>query len=1263
MNRNQLLLATCLLLALQFRATAGTVVAWGTNSSGQLNVPPSVTNAAAIAGGYNHSLALNADGTVAVWGGQPAIPSYLHVTNVTGIAAGGHMSLALRADGTVYQWGSGTLPSPPASLSNVMSVEMNRTYISGASSDGCLALKRDGTVAGWANQYLPINGEMYGANSATMVAAGLNHALALEADGSVMEWSDYFDYGNNWVPAILSNTVVAVAAGVGHSLALTTDGTVVAWGTRYSPYGIGNVPAGLNNVVAIAAGPYHNLALKSDGTVVGWGRNDSGQTNVPAGLSNVVAVNGGYGHSLALVDPTPLAIVRQPQPVTALPRQAVLLSVGVVSQTPVSYQWQFNGTDIPDATNAFYRLAPLVFSELGNYRVVVSNTQAVVTSRTVPVAMAGNTVVSWGENRFANTNVPMQLRATVLAAGGASSLALQCDGTVAVWGWNQYNQTNVPSGLSNVVGIAAGYAHELAVKADGKVTAWGLNNWGQTSVPATLSNVVAVSAGEYHSLALQLDGTVAQWGLLTGGRPLPPAGLNSVIAIASGNTHGLALKCDGTVTTWGSAAAVPSGLSNVVAISGGADFSLALKSDGTVTAWGQNSDGQCTVPSGLGNVVAIAAGYSHAIALTSDGTAVAWGLNYWGQTNIPAGLSNLVSVAAGDFHNVVGIGATDPAIARQPPPLSFLSSRTLLSVGAVSSRPVSYRWQHKGVDVPGATNATLELFGYDLSQTGLYCVVVSNELGCVVSAPARVAISDNRVVAWGSNTSGQTNVPAGLNATAVVGGSAHSLALQLDGSVVGWGDNLYKQINIPSSATNVVQLAAGGIHNLALRADGTLVAWGILVTNQASVPSGFSSIAAGGNRSLAVKGDGAMMTWASPLLTGPTNLPRSNIVAIATSGGHRLAAKSDGTVIAEGANSYGQCTVPAGLSNVAAIAAGGIHSLALKADGNVVAWGDNYYGQCNVPTNLTNAVAIAASSVMSMALKRDGTLAVWGRNDYGQLTLPVGLSNVVSIATGDSHCLAVMDPRDPLVVRQPCSASAFSGNPVLFTAGVRSVQPLAFQWQFNGISIPGATDAWLSLPAVQAADVGAYSVVASNALGLVVSSEATLTVLDRPPFILTQPVDAVISNNPPARLQVVADGSGPLSYLWQKDGAAVAESTAATLTLPTPHRADSGYYSVTVSNMFGTATSTQAKLRVLVPQTITGPFFQSGGGLVLQARDSDGGLLTDADAAFFQLWASTNLSTWELLSTTATVTNGALWLQDYMTTNYPQRFYRLVERP
>ena len=59
------------------------VVAWGDNTYGQTNVPPTLTNAIAVSGGFYHSLALQADGTVVAWGfngdGQTNVPPGLRV--------------------------------------------------------------------------------------------------------------------------------------------------------------------------------------------------------------------------------------------------------------------------------------------------------------------------------------------------------------------------------------------------------------------------------------------------------------------------------------------------------------------------------------------------------------------------------------------------------------------------------------------------------------------------------------------------------------------------------------------------------------------------------------------------------------------------------------------------------------------------------------------------------------------------------------------------------------------------------------------------------------------------------------------------------------------------------------------------------------------------------------------------------------------------------------------------------------------------------
>jgi alpha-tubulin suppressor-like RCC1 family protein len=78
-------------------------------------------------------------------------------------------------------------------------------------------------------------------------------------------------------------------------------------------------------------------------------------------------------------------------------------------------------------------------------------------------------------------------------------------------------------------------------------------------------------------------------------------------------------------------------------------------------------------------------------------------------------------------------------------------------------------------------------------------------------------LSNGTVVAWGDNSFGQTNIPAGLsNVVAIAAGDFHTFALRANGTVVGWGDNTYGQINVPSNLTAVASIASGNYHGLAL---------------------------------------------------------------------------------------------------------------------------------------------------------------------------------------------------------------------------------------------------------------------------------------------------------------------------------------------------------------------------------------------------------------------------------------------------------------
>lgn len=386
-------------------------------------------------------------------------------------------------------------------------------------------------------------------------------------------------------------------------------------------------------------------------------------------VSNSLGVTSSSDTLLAI---SPLFISEDPQSRSTYRGDTITLGVGVNSRKPISYQWLYNGTDLPGATNKSLVLMSAQVSQSGNYSVTVSNAVGGATSRSAVVSVGR--VIAWGDNSFGQTNLPPFLtNVAAVAAGEFHNLVLKGDGSVGAWGANSVigittGQTAVPVGLSNVIAVAGGSRHSLALRADGTVIAWGQDELGRTDVPTSLSNAVAIAAGSSHSLALKADSTVVAWGDNQYHQASVPLGLSTVVAITAGDSHSVALKADGTVAAWGDdgwgESDVPAGLSDVVAISAGFQHTVALKADGTLTVWGATYANQTNVPPGLSNVVAVSAGGHHTLALQSDGRLITFGDTT--SLAVPAAVTNVMAFAAGGAHNLVLVDSIEPVALSSP---------------------------------------------------------------------------------------------------------------------------------------------------------------------------------------------------------------------------------------------------------------------------------------------------------------------------------------------------------------------------------------------------------------------------------------------------------------------------------------------------------------------------------------------------------------------------------------------------------------------
>jgi hypothetical protein len=95
-----------------------------------------------------------------------------------------------------------------------------------------------------------------------------------------------------------------------------------------------------------------------------------------------------------------------------------------------------------------------------------------------------------------------------------------------------------------------------------------------------------------------------------------------------------------------------------------------------------------------------------------------------------------------EMHGTVELPDEPPFLFKQPEPRKVLriGDKTSLSVIAYGTPPLRYQWCQDGVNVPGATNATLFLSNVKMNQEGSYTVVISNAVGSATSASAQLIV-------------------------------------------------------------------------------------------------------------------------------------------------------------------------------------------------------------------------------------------------------------------------------------------------------------------------------------------------------------------------------------------------------------------------------------------------------------------------------------------------------------------------------------------
>ncbi|HEU5396553.1 MAG TPA: immunoglobulin domain-containing protein, partial [Verrucomicrobiae bacterium] len=512
------------------------------------------------------------------------------------------------------------------------------------------------------------------------------------------------------------------------------------------------------DVVAAGTGPLE-YQWYFNGTPLSDGGNVSGSATAELTVADFQSANvGNYAVTVtnlagaatgtAVINVLNPLVATQPQSQSVFAGATVNFSVTATGQSPLAYQWQFDGTNLPDATKALLVLSNVVVGQAGTYSVIITNSYGAIASSNATLAVTALAITSQPQNQSVLGGATASFAVTV---NGQSPLAYQWlfNGTILS------DATNNPLVLSNALVSESGTYSVIVTNAYGSIAS---SNATLTVTP------LAITAQPTNRIT---------W---------PNGSAIFKVNVSGAAPFNFEWQCNGVDVpgTWTNALTI----TNAQASQFGTYHVIVSNAYGSVTSsnaallfsqvavWGGNQ-GETNLPPGLTNIIAIAGcapSTADCLALRSNGLAI-----HWPRTNYVA-ISNVVAIA--------GNGGQE--------------SYALL----LKTNNVVYEWflADDVTEFMGAFTNIAAIASFDYAPLALR--------------------TDGTLVAGNYYSTGGTGgigtVTNIVNAVAIAEGASHGLALKADGTVVAWGSNTYGQTNVPPGLSNVFVIAAGQYDSLAL---------------------------------------------------------------------------------------------------------------------------------------------------------------------------------------------------------------------------------------------------------------------------------------------------------------------------------------------------------------------------------------------------------------------------------------------------------------
>lgn len=551
-----------------------------------------------------------------------------------------------------------------------------------------------------------------------------------------------------------------------------------------------------------------------------------------------------------------------------------------------------------------------------------------------------------------------------------------------------------------IVSISCAENHVAGLKSDGTVVAVGSNSQGQLNVEGW-TDIVAIATGSDFTLGLRSDGTVAVAGDCTSADAMTEtlSAWEDIVAIAAaGNRVVLGLKGDGTVVYFSYFTFHVEEWTDIVAIAASEDYVAGLRSDGTVvtavleeykswinkdalkvdswtdvqsiftesnTTFGVQSDGTVLVAGANATAGAKALtgmeGYAYGWVLQSDGSlsyildASLYGDGTEGIEKILA-VQNIKQIDDCNYRFIALLN--DGSVLVGGYPNSIVEALKNAEGNENIVQVVTGSNSLYGLKADGTMVPFHSLFAEDFSlwQGITRLNLIDNMLlGLKEDGTVMAAGAVSGIDGWDHDGhTGEYSIDRWKNIREIASDSSRYVGIKEDGTVVIGGNGADKSQGNLRSWTDIVQVDVDNPDVVGLRSDGTVVLAGT---------AGISEYPDGALEEIA--------QW--------QDIVKVNI----RSWQYALGLKADGTVEFVWLNPYRGSSGEERIgewTDIVDIVSSNSHTVGLRSDGTVVAIGENSAGQCDVE-NWENVVAIYAAYEVTVGLKADGTLCVAGNID------------------------------------------------------------------------------------------------------------------------------------------------------------------------------------------------------------------------------------------------------------------------------------------